>query len=92
MIFGLLTRSAQFVKCASGGAFIPRLFAHSYLRGRSQAGSCLEVAEWKGGKRPLEAALFAEADCVVAQAAMRCWRPLAKWFRARRASLVTERG
>jgi hypothetical protein len=67
MVFGLLTRSAQFVKCASGGgAFIPRLFAHSLYEADHKAGSCLEVAEWKGGREPLESALFAEADCVVA--------------------------
>ncbi len=66
MVFGLLTRSAQFVKCASGGAFIPRLFAHSLYEADHKAGSCLEVAEWKGGLDPLEAALFAEADCIVA--------------------------
>ena len=66
MILGLLTRSAQFVKCASGGAFIPRLFAHSLYEADHKAGSCLEVAEWKGGSERLEEALFAEADCVVA--------------------------
>jgi hypothetical protein len=66
MVLGLLTRSAQFVKCASGGAFIPRLFAHSLYEADAKLGSCLEVAEWKGGSEPLEAALFAEADCVVA--------------------------
>lgn len=66
MVLGLLTRSAQFVKCASGGAFIPRLFAHSIYEADPKAGACLEVAEWKGGSEPLEAALFAEADCVVA--------------------------
>jgi len=66
MVLGLLTRSAQFVKCASGGAFIPRLFAHSLYEADAKLGSCLEVAEWKGGNEPLEAALFAEADCIVA--------------------------
>jgi hypothetical protein len=66
MVLGLLTRSAQFVKCASGGAFIPRLFAHSLYEADHKAGSCLEVAEWKGGSEHLETALFTEADCVVA--------------------------
>ena len=28
IVLGLLTRSAQFAKCASGSAFLPRLFAH----------------------------------------------------------------
>jgi hypothetical protein len=47
MTLGLLTRSAQFVKCASGASFLPRLFAHSLYELDSKLGSCLEVAEWK---------------------------------------------
>ncbi|HZM02960.1 MAG TPA: acyl-CoA reductase [Candidatus Saccharimonadales bacterium] len=66
IVLGLLTRSAQFVKCASGAAFIPRLFAHSLYEADHKLGSCLEVAEWKGGNEPLEDALFAEADCISA--------------------------
>lgn len=63
---GLLTRSAQFVKCASGSAFLPRLFAHSIYDADPKLGACLEVAEWRGGNVELETALFAEADCVTA--------------------------
>ena len=66
MVLGLLARSAQFVKCASGQAFLPRLFAHSLYDAEAKLGACLEIAEWKGGAEGLEAALFAEADCVVA--------------------------
>ena len=66
MIFGLLTRSAQFVKCASGTSFIPRLFAHSIYEAEPKLGACIEIAEWKGGSESLENALFAEADCVTA--------------------------
>jgi hypothetical protein len=66
MILGLLTRSAQFVKCASGTSLLPRLLAHSIHEREPKLGSCLEVAEWKGGNEPLENALFAEADCVTA--------------------------
>jgi hypothetical protein len=66
IIFGLLTRSAQFVKCASGTAFLPRLFAHSIYEADPKLGACLEIAEWRGGNAPLESALFAEADCVTA--------------------------
>jgi hypothetical protein len=66
MVLGLLTRSAQFVKCASGSAFLPRLFAHSVYEADPKAGACLEVAEWKGGLDALETALFGEADCIVA--------------------------
>jgi hypothetical protein len=66
MVLGLLARAAQFVKCASGQAFLPRLFAHSIYEADPKLGACLEVAEWPGGTESLEAALFAQADCVVA--------------------------
>ena len=67
MVLGLLVRSAQFVKCASGASFLPRLFAHSIYEAEPKLASCLEVAEWAGGARPdLEAALFDDADCVLA--------------------------
>ncbi len=36
------------------------------LRGRSEVGACLEIAEWRGGDTDLEDVLFAEADCVTA--------------------------
>jgi hypothetical protein len=63
---GLLTRSAQFVKCASGGSFLPRLFTHSIYELDRKLGACLEIAEWRGGHAELENALFAEADCLTA--------------------------
>jgi Acyl-CoA reductase (LuxC) len=66
IMLGLLTRSAQFVKCASGSSFLPRLFAHSIYDADPKLGACLEIAEWRGGNAPLENALFAEADCVTA--------------------------
>jgi len=66
IVLGLLTRSAQFVKCASGSAFLPRLFAHSIYDADPKLGACLEIAEWRGGNAVLETALFAEADCVTA--------------------------
>ena len=66
MLLGLLTRSAQFVKCASGQTFIPRMFAHSLYEADHKLGACLEIASWKGGTENLESALFAEADCIVA--------------------------
>ena len=66
MVLGLLVRSAQFVKCASGTALIPRLFAHSLYELEPKLGACLEVAEWRGGDGGLESALFSEADCVTA--------------------------
>src|SRR5665213_1871651 len=64
--FGLLLRSAQFVKCASGASFLPRLFAHSLRELDPKLGACLEIAEWCGGNLELENALFSEANCVTA--------------------------
>jgi hypothetical protein len=66
IILGLLARSAQFIKCASGTSFLPRMFAHSLYSAQPKLGACLELAEWKGGNRELEDALFAEAPCVTA--------------------------
>jgi len=63
---GVLTRSAQFVKCASGASLLPRLFAHSLYDADRKLGSCLEIAEWRGGNAVLESALFAEADGLTA--------------------------
>jgi hypothetical protein len=64
MMLGLLARSAQFIKCASGSSFLPRLFGHSLYLRESKLASCLEIAEWKGGNDTLESALFLEANCV----------------------------
>jgi hypothetical protein len=66
IVFGLLTRSAQFVKCASGATFLPRLFAHSIYDADPKLGACLEIAQWRGGNARLESTLFVEADCVTA--------------------------
>lgn len=66
LVLGLLTRSAQFVKCGSGAALLPRLFAHSIYDADHKLGACLEIAEWRGGHATLEAELFAAADCVTA--------------------------
>jgi hypothetical protein len=66
MALGLLARSAQFVKCASGQALVPRMFAHSLYEADHKLGACLEIAAWQGGSESLESALFAEADCIVA--------------------------
>lgn len=64
MTLGLLTRAAQFVKCATGASFLPRMFAHSIYDADAKLGACLEIAEWPGGTVELENAVFAEADCV----------------------------
>jgi len=66
LTLGLLTRSAQFVKCASGASLLPRLFAHSIYQADPKLGACLELAEWRGGNRELESVLFAHADCLTA--------------------------
>ena len=66
IVLGFLLRSAQFVKCASGASFLPRLFAHSLYDAEPKLAACLEVAEWAGGRTELESILFAEADCVTA--------------------------
>ena len=63
---GLLARSAQFVKCASGASWLPRLFAHSIYHTDHKLGACLELAEWRSGHTALADALFREADCVTA--------------------------
>jgi hypothetical protein len=64
IVLGVLTRSAQIVKCASGASFLPRMFAHSIYDADPKLGACLEVAEWRGGSEELENAIFNEADCV----------------------------
>jgi hypothetical protein len=66
MILGLLLRSAQFVKCASGAAFVPLLFAHSLYEVEPKLAASLEIAEWKGGAHEFETVLYREADCVTA--------------------------
>jgi hypothetical protein len=63
---GLLVRSAQIVKCATGGAFLPLLFAHSIYQADRKVGACLEVAQWPGGDLQLERVLFDKADCITA--------------------------
>ncbi|PYI82127.1 MAG: hypothetical protein DME26_18630 [Verrucomicrobia bacterium] len=66
IVLGLLVRSAQFVKCASGTSLVPRLFAHSVYEAEPKLGACLEIAEWPGGRIELEEVLFSEANGVTA--------------------------
>jgi Acyl-CoA reductase (LuxC) len=66
VVLGVLAKSAQFVKCAAGTSFLPRLFAHSIYEAEPKLGACIEIAEWRGGNQPLEEVLFAEADCLTA--------------------------
>lgn len=69
LALGILTRSAQFMKCGGGGALLPRLFAHSLYERDPKLGACLELAAWPGGSEALESELFAEADLVTATGA-----------------------
>lgn len=66
IILGVLLRSAQFIKCARGTSFLPRLFAHSLYEADGKLGACIEIAEWPGGATQLEAPLFQAADCITA--------------------------
>jgi len=66
MILGLLVRSAQFIKCPSGGALIPRLLAHSIYAIDPKLGACIELGAWAGGNAQLEDAVFSHATCVTA--------------------------
>jgi hypothetical protein len=66
LTLGLLLRSAQFVKCASGASFLPRLFAHSLYETDRKLASSIEIASWPGGAAEWEAPLFAEASCLTA--------------------------
>ena len=66
IVLGLLVRAAQVVKCPTGLALLPRLFAHSIYEVEPKLGACLEIAEWPGGEARLEEALFREVDCVTA--------------------------
>jgi hypothetical protein len=61
---GLLTRSAQLVKCTTGASLLPRMFAHSIYDADPKLGACLEIAEWRGGNVELEDVALREADCV----------------------------
>ncbi len=66
LMLGLLARSAQFCKCATGASFIPRMFAHSLYVFQPKLASCIEIADWKGGNDLLEAPLLESAECVTA--------------------------
>jgi hypothetical protein len=66
IVLGVLVRSAQFVKCASGSSLVPRLFAHSLYDAEPKLGACLEIAEWQRGQLELEQTLFEQADCLTA--------------------------
>ncbi|MCP5521903.1 MAG: hypothetical protein H7A46_10200 [Verrucomicrobiales bacterium] len=66
LMLGLLARSAQFMKCARGTSLVPRLFAHSLREVAPKLAATIEIAEWRGGDEPLEAALLAQANCVTA--------------------------
>ncbi len=66
MVLGILTKSAQFIKCPATASIFPRLFAHSLAHVEPKLGSSMEIACWPGGNAGLESILFAEADCITA--------------------------
>jgi len=66
IVLGILVRSAQFIKCASGTSQLVRLFAHSIYHRDPKLGSCIEIAEWPGVRADLEKSLFEAADCLTA--------------------------
>jgi hypothetical protein len=78
MVLGLLTRSAQFVKCATGKSFVPRLFAHSLYEAHPKIGACIEIAEWRGGAAHIEEPLFAAADCITATGSDKALKEIAR--------------
>jgi hypothetical protein len=51
MILGLITRSAQIVKCPRDASLLPRLFAHSLAATESKLGACLELVSWSHDDR-----------------------------------------
>ncbi|MGB0419879.1 MAG: acyl-CoA reductase [Limisphaerales bacterium] len=66
MILGILTKSAQLIKCPSGGSFLARMLAHSLYDADPKLGTCLEVAEWEGGDHELETIAMEEAETITA--------------------------
>ncbi len=69
MILGLITRSAQIVKCPRDASLFPRLFAHSLAATESKLGACMELVSWSHDERHArewEDLLFSEAACVTA--------------------------
>ena len=66
MTLGLLTRSSQWVKCAAGGAFIPRIYAHLIYHVEPKLGACLELGTWPHERQDLNEPLLTTADCITA--------------------------
>jgi hypothetical protein len=66
IVLGILVRSAQFIKCATGTSHLVCLFAHSIYHRDPKLGACIEIAEWPGGRADLEQPLFEAADCLTA--------------------------
>ncbi len=86
LVSGLVVRSAQFLKCATGCSLIPRLFAHSVREINPQLGACIEIAEWPRNRADLHEALIEPAECVTVSgtdesvAALRTRIPVTKRF------------
>ena len=91
MTLGLLTRSAQFVKCASGASLLPRLFAHSIYELDRKLGACLELAEWRGGMRNWKTLCSPRPIASPRRAATKRSRPFAPACRRKSVSSATVR-
>jgi hypothetical protein len=66
LVLSLAIKSAVLLKMAAGDPLFARLFATSIAEVDADLGQCVCVARWPGGAVPLEEAVFAEADLVVA--------------------------
>ena len=77
LIRALLVRSASFVKVPSGPAGQwAEIFQRSLAEVSPTLASCLQLAQWPGGTRGLDAALCAGADLVMAHGSNRTMRDL----------------
>ena len=65
LIYGILARSAQFIRCPPQSSLLVRLFAHSLYRVEPKLGACLEVAEWAENQGALNQSLLGGADAFV---------------------------
>src|SRR5439155_26710041 len=53
IVLGLLARSGQFVKSATGADLLARLFAHPLYEVDPKLGACFAIAVWRGGRTQL---------------------------------------
>jgi hypothetical protein len=66
LLLSLAIKSAVLIKPAAGDPLFPQLFAASIAEVDAELGHCVVVAPWRGGDAAVEAAVFQDADLVVA--------------------------